>query len=56
MARQAQNPEISLILNMLILLLCIGAFQVKAQVGGLPNDEGKLSSTSSTVTSFLYMH
>uniref|UniRef100_A0A2N9F0M3 Disease resistance R13L4/SHOC-2-like LRR domain-containing protein n=1 Tax=Fagus sylvatica TaxID=28930 RepID=A0A2N9F0M3_FAGSY len=37
--RQAQNPEISLILNMLILLLCIGAFQVKAQVGGLPNDE-----------------
>ncbi|GMY37739.1 probable leucine-rich repeat receptor-like serine/threonine-protein kinase At3g14840 isoform X2 [Fagus crenata] len=39
MARQAQNPEIRLILNMLILLLCIGAFQVKAQVGGLPNDE-----------------
>ncbi|GMY05972.1 probable leucine-rich repeat receptor-like serine/threonine-protein kinase At3g14840 isoform X1, partial [Fagus crenata] len=39
MERQAQNPEISLILNMLILLLCIGAFQVKAQVGGLRNDE-----------------
>ena len=39
-ARNAQNPEMEIILNTLtLLLLCTGAFQARAQVGSLPNDD-----------------